>query len=271
MDYFHPGAEEIARLLAKTTISPEAVVACGTLVGAAGGVLLGMGARSSRCLWAGAALLIVKNVLDKTDGSLARLTGTTSRRGRFLDSLGDFVVSCATFAGIAAALAPRFGAPWSLACAAFALLSSLLQCSYFVYYQTMFIGKVLCRETPNRADESFTREDGAAPPLVQALQKTHLLIYGWQDKLIARGDKFLYARARTRSQESESAFDARWFGDAWNLRLASLLGLGTHIFLTACAAILGRLDIYLLWAALGGNCLMALLFVRRGCRTRRMA
>jgi hypothetical protein len=269
MDYFHPGAEALAGLLARTPVRPEVVVVFGTLTGIAGGALIGAG-----WLKGGAALLLLKNILDKADGALARLTGRASRFGRFLDSLGDFAVSAATFAGIAHHLAPRFShAAWFYALAAWALLSSLLQCSYFVYYQVSFIRKVLGRETVNREDESFTDEDRRAPFAARAAQRAYLLIYGWQDSLIGRLDarrRKTVGRAPSRAMADEGVCPTSWFDDRWNLRLASLLGLGTHIALTALACFLDRLEWYLLWAAAGGNVFMAALFVGHAVRMNAM-
>ncbi len=48
----------------------------------------------------GAILLFYKNVLDKVDGSLARAKGLDSRRGRFYDSISDFIVTVTSFTAI---------------------------------------------------------------------------------------------------------------------------------------------------------------------------
>jgi archaetidylinositol phosphate synthase len=66
------------------------------LVGAAGTVAFATG----RWPNLGAALVVLSNFLDHTDGEFARMSGKTSRFGHYYDLLSDALVTIALFAGI---------------------------------------------------------------------------------------------------------------------------------------------------------------------------
>lgn len=87
--------EPIARFLGSLGLSPNAVTILGFLLTAAvAGVLA-----SGRLLLAG-LLLIVTLAFDAVDGTLARITGQTTRFGAFLDSTLDRWAEVAMFVAI---------------------------------------------------------------------------------------------------------------------------------------------------------------------------
>jgi phosphatidylglycerophosphate synthase len=88
----------VTRLLLPTPITPNAVTVFGTVVGVAGGLLIGSAGTAG--IVAGVLCLLASGVLDCSDGELARLRGESSRLGHVLDIAGDTVVSIALLAGI---------------------------------------------------------------------------------------------------------------------------------------------------------------------------
>ena len=137
-----------------------------------------------------------KLFLDNVDGPLARLRGEESRFGRFLDSFSDFVVSVLVYSAITFRMAQDSSNPgfiWMLGI--LALVSSLLQCSYWVYYYVSYTDWVGSYEK-NRRDETVTETDrrevesGELSEMVLFLQRFHNIAYGWQDGLIAALDRF---------------------------------------------------------------------------------
>ena len=136
----------------------------------------------------GAVFLYGKLFLDNVDGPLARLRGEVSRLGRFLDSFSDFTVAVAVYGAITWRLAQGSPDPaflWKLGL--LALLSGLLQCSYWVFYYVNYTSRVGAYEN-NRADETVTEQDRQAAAVgdrfVFFLQKFHNAAYGWQDKAV---------------------------------------------------------------------------------------
>ncbi|RKN39405.1 phosphatidylinositol phosphate synthase [Micromonospora endolithica] len=95
--------EPIARGLLRAGVTPNAVTVAGTL-----GVLvgaLGFGARGH--LVAGAIIVTVFALTDLLDGTMARMSGGSTRFGAFLDSSMDRVADSAVFAAVAYWLATQ--------------------------------------------------------------------------------------------------------------------------------------------------------------------
>ncbi|NES30370.1 CDP-alcohol phosphatidyltransferase family protein [Micromonospora terminaliae] len=95
--------EPIARGLLRAGVSPNAVTVTGTagvLVGA-----LGFGARGH--LVAGALIVTVFALTDLLDGTMARMSGGSTRFGAFLDSSMDRIADSAVFGAVAYWLASR--------------------------------------------------------------------------------------------------------------------------------------------------------------------
>ncbi|MEU6022792.1 phosphatidylinositol phosphate synthase [Micromonospora sp. NPDC047134] len=109
--------EPIARRLLRAGVSPNAVTVAGTvgvLVGA-----LGFGARGH--LVAGALIVTVFALTDMLDGTMARMSGGSTRFGAFLDSSMDRVADSAVFGAVAFYLAgqgDRAGTAAALICLA---------------------------------------------------------------------------------------------------------------------------------------------------------
>jgi len=179
-DYARPLALRVVALLRETRVRSVHVTWVFLAVGLVAGGLIASGGRGE---WALAALLLqAKNLLDAVDGSLARAQGRPSRVGRFLDSIADFLVNVAVYAGLALAVAPRLGAAnaWFLAGAA--LLSALLQGSAYhfcsVAYRRAARGPVM-----SRLDER-EEEPEAPSTFLRFLKAFYLAVYGWQDRLV---------------------------------------------------------------------------------------
>jgi len=86
----------IAWLLSRTPVTPTYITLAGLAITMGGAFLLAIGQ-----LVAGALVAGFGSVLDMLDGPLARLTGTDSKRGAFLDTISDRVGEAAVWTGIA--------------------------------------------------------------------------------------------------------------------------------------------------------------------------
>jgi CDP-diacylglycerol--glycerol-3-phosphate 3-phosphatidyltransferase len=94
--------DPIARFIARIGVKPAAVTVTGLVVSIAGSVLIALG-----YLAVGAIVLGFGSALDIVDGVLARVTGTESVRGAFLDSFTDRIGEVAAFTGLAFYLGGR--------------------------------------------------------------------------------------------------------------------------------------------------------------------
>jgi phosphatidylglycerophosphate synthase len=193
----------------------------------------------------GAALLFYKNVLDKVDGSLARAKGLDSRRGRFYDSLADFIVTLAVFSAITYKLLLQYKSQLVFVIGFSAMIFSMLQCSFFIYYQVSFI-KHTGRLTVNRLVETVTEDDlKTQNKWTLFLQRAFMVIYGWQDILIATLHKKLIAHLMPNDESQMSKLDKLWYENKPFLTFSSLFSIGTHIFLICLTAVFGRFEYYL--------------------------
>jgi len=90
-------SEPVVRLLAKTSITPNALTWSGFVVSVGAAVLIGTGH-----LFAAGFVVLVAGLFDMMDGALARSTNRATRFGAVLDSTLDRVAEAALFIGILA-------------------------------------------------------------------------------------------------------------------------------------------------------------------------
>jgi phosphatidylglycerophosphate synthase len=235
--FLRPAAGVLVRLLYRTPITPNHLTLASIAAGLMAALLYAQAAAETTII---AGLLVtVKDILDGADGQLARSRQQYSRAGRFLDSIGDFVVNVAVFAAFSWALTSQTGNPTFLALGALAFLGTTLRVSYHVYYQTAFL-HLQGGYSVNRMTEELREEDLGGARGTLLLQRIFQALYGWQDRLVSRLDTWsrhaipLTPKLRT-----------IWYADATGLRLSSFLGLGTELSLLTVTSLFVRLDLYL--------------------------
>lgn len=92
--------------LDRAGFSPLSVSIIGLMVSALSGLIVARG-----YLFLGALVFLVGSAFDMLDGGLARLQGSVSRRGAFLDSCFDRLGEAALFAGLTWYYTTHFAAP----------------------------------------------------------------------------------------------------------------------------------------------------------------
>jgi hypothetical protein len=250
-----PLAAVIVWILYPTRTTPNQVTLASILVGLAAGAAYLAGSPAAVAL--GGVLVVAKDILDDTDGQLARAKALYSRRGRFLDSIGDFVVDLAVFAAITWVVYCEYPSLWTILSGVLSLMGITLRVSYHVYYQVSFLHRQ-DRYRLNRIVETVTEEDRRGDPLALRLQQLFLLIYGWQDLLMQNIDRFSFGG----SIPEEAS--ARWYADHAGLRFSGLLGFGTELALLALCSAAGQLRLYLsLNLSLMNGIWLASIFYRR--------
>lgn len=214
---------------------------------------------SSHALIYAAGFLYGKIFLDNVDGNLARIRGEVSRAGRFFDSLTDFVVTLLVYSAITWRLAGETGEASLWILGFFAVLSTFLHCSYFVFYLVSYTSMV-GSYTKNRVREDITPEDrnaysqGELPGLSYFLQRAHGLVYGWQDRLMGFLDRV--SRGATGWVDSPGN-RRRWYTDKRFLTLASPLCLCTNNMILVVCSLSGRLEWGFMIIVFAGNAYLA--------------
>jgi phosphatidylglycerophosphate synthase len=231
-----PLAGLVVRALYKTRVTPNQVTAASTIAGLiAALVYLNNTPLAVACA---GFLVTTKDVLDSTDGQLARAKHQFSRIGRFLDSIGDFVVNAALFASIGYVLSTKDG---NLAYAILALVGFAgitFRVSYHVFYQASFLHLEDMYQT-NRISEEVRDEDRSGDRTALRLQRVFQAIYGWQDNLVLRMDKWCMGG------QSGDEVQKRWYSDITGIRLSGFLGMGTELFVLTFCSLLNELTLYL--------------------------
>ena len=215
---------------------------------------------SAGLMW-GALFLYLKIFLDNVDGNLARVRGETSRLGRFLDSLTDFMVSFLVYLVLTLRLVNETNNALYWYLGGLAFLSCLMQCSYFVYYlvkYTAISGTYLY----NRVDEDITEEENEAydrgdlSMLVYFLHRAHILLYGWQDKTIEWFDRL---SKRLGSKKPQKLSEKNWYGDKVFLTLISPLCLCTNNMLLVFFSLADEIELGLWFVVIVGNASLLIL------------
>jgi phosphatidylglycerophosphate synthase len=135
--FFRPVGWRIARALAPTRVSPDAVTLASLVVGLVAGHLFWY-AR----VWldaTGVLLFVASDILDSADGQLARLRGTSTRTGRILDGVSDSLRFVNLYAHLGARL---YVAGWGwggVALALAALLSHTYQAAAADYIRQAYL------------------------------------------------------------------------------------------------------------------------------------
>ncbi len=257
--FIRPLASLFVQLLYSTPLLPIHVVLLGSLFGIASAIFIGFG----NLIWAG-IFLFFKNILDAVDGQLARARHQEDRRGRFLDSISDFLINFLVFYAIGWHLSKTHtGAEiWILAGLAFLSLS--LRVSYFVYYFVAYL-HIEQKLAQNRQFETVTEEDRQGDPMALFLQKIYIFLYHWQDRLVARLDRWCLAEIEDFPSNTRANFLKWWYSHMPSLRLSSFLGLGTELTFVILGLILNRLNFYLWFNVLFLNGYAIFLIVYRKC------
>ena len=93
-----PALEKIGKGFAATGLSPNFWTVVGLVIALSSAVVYGMGVEFGLII--GGILLLVSGFFDMVDGQVARVTGKTSKKGEYLDSMFDKISEVAIFLGI---------------------------------------------------------------------------------------------------------------------------------------------------------------------------
>ena len=93
-----PLLEKIGKIFVSTGLSPNFWTFVGLMFAFASAIVYGMGIEFGLII--GGVLLLVSGFFDMIDGQVARITGKTSKKGSYLDSMFDKIAEVAIFLGL---------------------------------------------------------------------------------------------------------------------------------------------------------------------------
>lgn len=232
-----PVAAIFVWLFYSTRITPNQVTLFAIFLGLAGSLAYTFG--TLHAIAVGGSLILAKDIFDDVDGQLARAKQMYSRRGRFLDSIGDFIVDLALFTAITFVVYQTNPTFQTILLGVLSFAGLTLRVSYHVYYQVSFF-HLEDQYKLNRIAEEVTDEDRKSDPVALCLQQIFIFIYGWQDMLMYRIDKWC------KGKNFDERLSPMWYSDRFALRLSGLIGFGTEFTLLAVCSWLNELHLYLL-------------------------
>jgi len=238
--FIRPIAGLVVGALYHTSVRPIQVVIVGTCFGMLSAVAYFLNATVL-----GALLLTIKNFLDAVDGQLARAKNLTDRRGRFLDSISDFMVNFFVFAAITFSLYHEHPLFATVLLGILSLFGLTFRVSYFVYHQVSYL-RLENKTKVNRLIEKITEDDRRGDRVALRLQQIFIVIYNWQDTLVYHIDNFCKSAYKSLPENHHTDFLQEWYSHKTALRLSSFLGLGTELTILIVMSLLNELYLYFL-------------------------
>jgi phosphatidylglycerophosphate synthase len=236
-----------------TKIKPDHLTLAAMIMGIIGGCFYSFGTPST-CI-AGAIFYILFNILDCSDGQLARIKKNGSPFGRLLDGIADYIAAIAVYVGIAIGYSGNPLQPSSMIFLTFlAGLSIIIQESLVDYFRTRFLDIVLKRE--NTFDEGLNDFKNEYETIKNErgkwFRKTVVLIYlkysQLQRLITTKKKKKLF---NTTSEEYFSK-------NRIIIRFWVLMGPSAKITILVLCSFFGRFDIFF-WTVIAGLNILALI------------
>jgi len=255
--FYRPLAFLLVKAIYGTSITPNQLTVISMIFGIIGGISYSFG--SHKAFIAGAVLYLLYNVVDCSDGQLARMKKNGTTVGRILDGVADYVVSIALYFGIAFGFANNSSNPlqmWLLTAAAG--ISNAIQSGLLDYYRNRYLDYVLNRVSI--LDEGLKVFEDEFEQLKNIkgryFDKAIILIY-LKYSAIQQGvtnPKSEQEKIKTHISAEEYAKKNRWL-----IRLWTFLGPTTQWTFLIITSFLNRIDIYLLGILVVGN-ILAIIF-----------
>jgi hypothetical protein len=255
--FYRPLAFLLVKLIYRTAVTPNQLTLLSMVFGVLGGVSLALG--TPLALSAGAVLFLLYNIVDCSDGQLARINHSGTHLGRILDGFADYVVSLAAYLGIGIGYASASDEPllmWGLTAAAG--ISNAAQSGLLDFYRNRFLDATGVRTSVLVEEQNAFREEYGRLRLREGKRLEKLLI----------GAYLLYSRVQDRLTGGRGKIAGAPTADPAEyvranrtlMRFWTFLGPTTQWTLLVVCAFAGRLDIYL-WGIAGAGNILAVIMI----------
>jgi hypothetical protein len=250
--FFRPCGWVIARGARALRLTPTHLSVARSVIGIAGGALL-YDEHSGLLAF---ALVILSEIIDSSDGQLARMTGNFSELGRVLDGVGDYIAHAAVYIGIAAGMIHRGGSNSILIWMLLAGVANAIQSQMYDYHRTAYVTVVRDGRAPGH-------DTGTVPSWVRWLYSGYLAMQRWLIGQHAGVETALAARSvagRVR-EEDQARYRECFYRPVrgWNV-----LGSNTGLYALGILIWLHRVDLFFVFMLVPMNlALIALWFWQR--------
>jgi len=252
--FYRPLAFLLVISVYKTKIKPDHLTLAAMIMGISGGFFYSFGSYPGCII--GALFYLLFNVLDCSDGQLARIKKNGTSFGRLLDGIADYIAAIAIYVGIAVGYSSNPGQPpFMVLIVAMAGISIIIQESLVDYFRTRFLDIVLKRKDTYAVElEEYKNEyERIKNQKGKGFYRTVVYIYltysKIQENLTARKK-----RARFINTTSEEYFRKNRI----IIRFWVLMGPSAKITVLILCSFFCRFDIFF-WIVIGGFNILAVL------------
>jgi hypothetical protein len=233
--FFRPCGWIIARGARAVGLTPTHLSILRGITGVAGGALL---YKKNPGLLA-FVLLIISEIIDSSDGQLARLTGRITELGRVFDGVGDYVAHGAIYIAIAAGIIDRGGSSAVLVWMLLAGLSNAIQSQMYDYHRTAYVTVMVEGRAPGN-------DPAKVPSWIRWLYSGYTMMQRWLIGPHERVEAALATRSNAgRVREKDRARYRECFYrpiHGWNI-----LGSNTGLYALGILIWLQRVDLFLIF------------------------
>lgn len=257
--FYRPLAFLLVKAIYSTNITPNQLTVISMVFGVIGGFFYSNGNHNSFII--AAVLILIYNVVDCSDGQLARLKKNGTAVGRILDGIADYVVSVAAYFGIAFGFANSSSNPllWWIITAG-AGFSNALQSGLLDFYRTRYLDYVLKRVSVLDDGVKYFEEEFERLKSLKGnyFDKAVIGIYLGYSKV---QQKLTNPNSKHESINHNISAEEYSRKNRLPIRLWTFLGPTTQWTFLIVTSFLNRLDIYLLGILIVGNVLAVILYL----------
>ncbi len=255
--FYRPLAFLLVKIVYPTNITPNQLTVAAVILGVIGGIFYSLG-KPEYFVVAG-ILFILYDVLDCSDGQLARLKKNGTKLGRILDGVADYIATIAAYIGIGIGLTKytdNAATSWALTVGAgitSAILSILLD-----FYRNRFLDIVLKRESVLESElQEFKRENERLKNIEGKLFEK------WIIKIYLQYSEFQVKMANNKKNKSKPLINSDIFYKKNKLiiHLWTYIGPTTQLTFMIICSFFNALHTYLIGMIIFGNLLALILFI----------
>ena len=254
---FRPPAFLLVKLIYQTSITPNQITWVSLFFGVFGAFLITFGTATAFTL--AAICFIIYNILDCSDGQLARLQNSGTLTGRIVDGFADYIVAITSYLAIGVGYASNTNDPffyWTLT--ALAGFSNALHSFALDYYRNQFLDYALDRKSILGEDlEQFEKE-----------YKRFITLKKWSlDRLLIwiylKYSRIQISLSSKHDQRQTRIYDSK---DYYNknkrmIHLWTYIGPTTELTFMIVCAFINRWDIFLWGMVTIGNIYTLILYI----------
>jgi CDP-alcohol phosphatidyltransferase len=266
---YRPLGYWIARACQTLRITPNSVTIVSIFIGVWGGHLLYYRDAATN-VW-GIILWVIAATLDSVDGQLARMTGHTSKVGRILDGLGEYIIFVNIYLHLFLRMVATYRVGWFplLSLTLAGLASHSIQSALADYYRNAYVKFVVDPIQSELEDADEVRAEYQATwffqqPVKKMLLRMYLNYTVHQEQLSTS-----FQRLRRRVAEEFGNNIPSWLSDEYRrinrplMKYFALLTTNTRMLVVSVAVLIDAVPMYLATEIIALNLVLVVVTMRQ--------